>query len=551
MGGAANVVYTTVMVLPPDKLRVLITGALKKCYPNIGEMDFSIEPTTDPVHGDFTTTVAMKLAPALHQSGKDIAANILANLGTVPMLEKAAVAGPGFINFTLKPAWIMQYVGKILADKKFGQNTNGGDRKVILEYVSANPTGPVTLANGRAAFSGDALANVLRANGWRVTREYYINDFGNQVNILAESVLRRYWQDHGIPTEYPDYCYQGDYIQDLARKLKLDKMKLTDMKTVRDKIKRRILESMIKDHERVMKKSGVRYDSWFRESKIHEQGIDHKVLAILRDHGLLYEKDEATWFKTTVFGDDQDRVVVKKDGTLTYLVADVALRWNRFARRAFERELIFLGADHHGYVKRLEAAAAALGFAHRVEVIILQFVRLIRDGQEVKMSKRAGNFVTLEELIDEVGTDVARFFFLMHSPNTHMDFDLGAAKEKSEKNPVFYVQYAHARMQSILKKVGRTVPVKSKEPPHRSEVELTKTLLQFPQVVSEVAASFETQKLPFYAIELATKFHEFYDHCRVIDEGKVWSQRLGLVKATVAVLKKTLALMGVSAPDKM
>lgn len=539
------------MVLPHEKLRALIQNAIVDAYPDASGFEIVVAQTPDPAHGDYATTIALKLAPMVHQAPLEIAQHLVAKIGQMPMLEKAVVAAPGYINFYLRPAWILSQADKILADRTFGAPAKLASERIVLEFVSANPTGPVTLGNGRAAFSGDALANVLTLSGHRVTREFYINDRGNQANVLAESVLRRYWQQHGVPTEYPDYCYQGEYVADLAKTLHIDRLKIQDMVAVRDRIKTRILEMMIRDQMRLMKSIGVKYDVWFRESRLYAKRTDQKVFEVLRSHDLLFEKDGATWFRTTAFGDDKDRVLIKSDGTQTYLVADIALRWNRFAERHFDREIIFLGADHHGYIGRLQAAAAALGFARRITVNIIQFVRLMRDGQEVKMSKRAGTYVTLDELIDEVGTDVARFFFLMHSANSHMDFDLNAAKEKSEKNPVFYVQYAHARIASVLRKVGRRQPVLLREAPHASELALVKSLLEFPGLVAEVAVSSAVHKLPVYAMDLAAKFHDYYTNCRIIEGEKVWKHRLVLLKATQVVLRKTLGLMGVSAPEKM
>lgn len=540
------------MILPDEQLRKLLVKAMAKAYPAVKDIDIPIEPTTEAQFGDYTSTVALKLAKVVGQAPRDVAHNLIAQLGTVtPILEKAEIAGPGFINFTLKPAWIMKQVKGIVDDTKFGANNSGRNQRAVVEFVSANPTGPVTLGNGRAAFRGDALSNVLALSGWRVVREYYVNDWGNQVNILAESVIRRYYQQQGIPTDYPDYCYQGEYVNDLAKKLKIEKLKIQDLNTVRDRIKNKILKAMIIDHQRLMKKIGVHFDSWFQESVLHNRKTDLKVLKILDNHSLLFNQDEATWFKSSALGDEKDRVVIKKDGTMTYLVADIALRWNRFAERKFDHEFLFLGADHHGYIKRLEATVAALGFARRLTIIIHQFVRLIKDGQEVKISKRAGNIITLEELVAEVNPDVARFFFLLHAASTHMDFDLNLAKERSEKNPVYYVQYAHARISSILKKVGKLPRAMAKDAPHTSELNLVKKLLQFPSIIREVAETHEMQKLPTYAVELATKFHEFYTHCRVIDQNRVWTQRLQLVSATQTVLQKTLKVMGISAPDKM
>lgn len=546
-------VYTTAMILPDEQLRKLLIKAMSKAYPAVGEIDIPIEPTVEAKFGDYTSTVALKLAKIVNQPPRDVAHNLIAQLGVLaPMLEKADIAGPGFINFTLKPGWIMKQVRGILVDTKFGANTSGKNQRVLVEFISANPTGPMTLGNGRGAFGGDTLANVLTLNGWKVWREYYLNNIGNQVNILAESVLRRYWQQQGIKTEYPDYCYQGDYVGELAKKLKLHMYKVQNVATLREKIKGKVLNLMIAEIKSVVeKKLHIRFNGWFRESVLPARKLDLKTIEILNNHGLIFKHDGATWFRTTAFGDDKDRVIIKKDGEKTYFLSDVALHYNRFVQREFAKVILFWGADHHGYIRRLEAAVAALGFARRLQVEIVQLVRLMSNGQEVKMSKRAGTFVTLEEVVDEVGLDVARFFFLMHSANTHMDFDLQLAKEKSDKNPVFYVQYAHARISNIIKKVGRLPRVMSKEPPHTSELNLVKTILQFPAIIREVGATHEMQKLPTYATELATKFHEFYTHCRVIDENKVWAQRLELVKATQMVLQKTLKVMGISAPEKM
>jgi arginyl-tRNA synthetase len=541
------------MILPDEHLRKLLRKAITKAYPEITDIEVPIEPTTDVQFGDYTSTVALKLAKLVSQSPRDVAVNLIALLGAqTSMLLKAEVAGPGFINFTLKPAWIMKQVKGVLADRQFGSNTSGKGKRILVEYISANPTGPMTLGNGRGAFGGDTLANVLVMNGWKVWREYYLNDIGNQVNILAESVIRRYFQQQGIPTEYPEHCYQGEYVSDLARSMKIERLKMKDMMNLRDRIKGRVLETMIVGLQRVVeKKLKIRFNAWFRESSLYTKKLDVQTLNILQSHDLVYEKEGATWFRTTAYGDDKDRVLVKSDGEKAYFLSDIALRQYRFGQRGFDREILFLRADHHGYINRLQAGMSALGYAKKLDVEIVQMVRLMKDGTEVKMSKRAGTYVTLEEVVDEVGLDVARFFFLMHRPSTHMDFDMSLAKEKSEKNPVFYVQYAHARIASILKKVGRAPRRISKEPPHRSELQLVKTLLEFPIVVRDVAISHETQKLPFYAMQLATKFHEFYTHCRVLDEGSVWAHRLELVTATQVVLRKALQVMSISAPEKM
>lgn len=550
--GVGVFVYTIRMLLPQDRLRQILANAVTKAYPAVGQVEVAIEATKDPAHGDYASNVAMKLAKQVHQPPVEVAQHLLAQIRSARELTKAEVAGPGFVNFFVAPAWLMAFAPKILADKHYGASPSGRGRKVVVEFISANPTGPMTLGNGRGAFSGDALANVLSLAGWKVWREYYVNDIGNQVNILAESVIRRYFQQHGIPTEYPDYCYQGEYVSDLARKLKLERMKLQDMMTIRDRIKGRILNTMIRELQRVVeKKLRVKFHAWVRESSLYERHLDMRALDLLRRHDLVADREGALWFRTTAFGDDKDRVLIKKDGEKTYFLSDIALRYNRFIQRGFDAEVIFLGADHHGYVGRLTAAAAALGHAHRLKAEIVQLVRLMRDGREVKMSKRAGTYVTLEEVVDEVGLDAARFFFLMHAPNTHMDFNLDLAKERSENNPVYYVQYAHARIASLWKKVGRLPRARLTEVPHSTELALVKTLTQFPGLVSEVATDHQLQRLPFYAHELASRFHDFYTQCRVIDRDRVWDRRLTLVLATKKVLSTALGLMGVSAPEKM
>lgn len=541
------------MILPEQQLRKLLQRAIAKAYPQAGEVDIPVEPITEEKFGDFTSTVALKLAKQLNEQPRDVAQNLIAQLGSLTsMIAKAEVAGPGFINFSLKPAWIAKQADGILTDAKFGTNSSGAGQKILVEFISANPTGPMTLGNGRGAFAGDTLSNILTANGWKVWREYYLNDIGKQVDTLAESVLRRYWQQQGINTEYPDNLYQGEYVGELAKKLKLHMYSVMNPATLREKIKRRLMTIMVSDIQTIVtKKLNIHFNGWFRESALHDKKLDVKTLELLRNHDVLYTKDGATWFRTTAFGDDKDRVLIKADGEKTYFLSDVALRYNRFTQRGFDQEIIFLGADHHGYIGRLNAAMAALGFARRLHVEIVQLVRLVDNGQEVKMSKRAGTYVTLEELIDEVGLDVARFFFLMHSANTHMDFDLHLAKEKSDKNPVYYVQYAHARICSILAKTKKLPVMSGKLPPEPAELRLVKALLRFPHLVEQIGRNYEVHKLPFYAIDLATAFHDFYTTCRVIDHDRVWPHRLRLIKATKIVLAKALGLMGIAAPDSM
>ncbi|MBI4090282.1 MAG: arginine--tRNA ligase [Candidatus Kerfeldbacteria bacterium] len=512
-----------------------------------------VEMPSDPKFGDYSTNLAMQLAPIVKDGPMRIAEKLKATMGTMPGIATVDVVPPGFINFRVDAAWWPAQPTAILkAAKDFGAVNIGQGQRVIVEFVSANPTGPIHVGNGRAAFIGDTLANVMEQAGYKPFREFYVNNAGNQIDILADSVVRRAFQLQGVKVDYPDELYQGEYVKDIAKRLHLKQYKVRPPQELRERIKGRVVDLMVAELQRVMeKKAGVKYARWFRETELYEKQKVVKALDVLRKKGLLYEQDGATWFKTTQFGDDKDRVVVKSDKSYTYIVPDIALRWDRFAQRRFDREVILLGADHHSYVSRLKAASAAIGHPGKIEVILIQLVRLISHGQEVKMSKRAGTYVTLEELIDEVGLDVARFFFLMHAANTHMDFDLDLAKEKTDKNPVFYVQYAHARICSILKK-AKAAPLGSQQPlADPSAVTLVKELLRLPELIEEVAVSYDVHKLPFYAMRLAETFHVFYSRVRVIDQGAVNPAALELVQATKLVLAKTLKLMGVTAPEKM
>ncbi|MBI5405262.1 MAG: arginine--tRNA ligase [Candidatus Kerfeldbacteria bacterium] len=512
-----------------------------------------IEIPSDPKYGDYSTNVAMQLAPVVKDSPLRIATKLREALGEIPGIESVEVVPPGFMNFKVSTSWFFRQIAAITKDpKSFGTSDLGQGRRMLLEFISANPTGPMTLGNGRGGFAGDTLANIMSAAGFNVSREYYVNNIGNQVDRLAESVIRRSFQLQGINVEYPEDLYQGEYIADLAKQLQLQRYSLKSAPELKARIKGRVVNMMIKELERVVeKKMKITFDRWFKESELIERGLDEKVLAMLRERELLYEQDGAIWFKTTAYGDDKDRVLIKSDGEKTYFLSDIALRYDRFVERKFEHEILFLGADHHGYIGRLKAAVTGLGFPGAIDIFIVQFARLMKDGVEVKISKRAGNFVTIEELIDEVGADAARFFFLLHAANTHMDFDLNLAKDRSDKNPVYYVQYAHARICSILKKAHGLPEKKSSVEVDPSEVALMKEILRLPTLVEEISRSYDVHKLPFYAVGLATAFHSFYTRVRVIDDGHVDPKRLDLIEATKIALAKALGLMGVTAPSKM
>lgn len=512
-----------------------------------------VEMPSDLRYGDYSTNIAMQLAPVVKDGPLRIAEKLKQALGPVPGVDSVDIVPPGFINIRVTPGWFLRQIKTILDNPKtFAHSEIGAGRRIVVEYISANPTGPMTLGNGRGGFAGDAMANVLAAAGFRVSREFYINDVGNQIDRLAESVIRRSFQQQGINVDYPEDLYQGEYVGELAKRLQLQRYSLKSAPELKQRIKGRVLAMMIAELQRVVeKKMRIRFDRWQKESELYEHKLDEKVLQLLREKDLVYEQDGAVWVKTTLYGDDKDRVLVKSDGEKTYFLSDIALRYQRFVQRAFDHELLFLGADHHGYVARLKAAVTALGFPGNLEVFIVQFARLIKDGQEVKISKRSGNFVTIEELIDEVGIDAARFFFLMHAANTHMDFDLNLAKEQTDKNPVYYVQYAHARICSILKKTKGLPARRSKGSVDPSAIVLIKELLRLPMLVEEVAMNHDIHKLPFFATGLAAAFHAYYGKVRVIDEGVVDERALELVQATKLGLSTALGLMGVSAPERM
>ncbi len=524
--------------------------------PEAHQVPIEIQESVNFRWGDYATNLAMRLAPIVKDNSLRIAEKLAARFSKSGLV-RADAAAPGFLNFTLTDQTLKRVSAAVMkAGRHFGESDLGKGRRVHVEFISANPTGPLHMGNGRGAFTGDVLSNVLAATGHRVWREYYFNDQGKQVQTLSESVIRKYFIQHGIVMDYPETCYQGTYVDELAAGLKLDGVKIGDMERLRVRIQSRVLGTMIRNIQRLVgKRLQIRFDRWFKESELYALKLDQQALRVLQAQGNLYESEGATWMKTTAFGDDKDRVLVKSDATKTYFLGDVAYTHDKLNRRKFDRAVVLLGADHHGYVGRLKAIAAALGHPGAYDVLIYQLVRLIKGGVEVRMSKRAGNFVTLDELVDEVGPDVARFFFLMHGADTHMDFDLDLAKERSEKNPVFYVQYAHARIASLNRKVAALMKKRGTKTTKGSlgdpEKKLLKVLLRFPEVVEDAASQYAVQKLPFYAMKLGQAFHEYYDSARVIDADVVNQYRFGVIQATQQVLQNCLRLMGVSAPDRM
>lgn len=537
-----------------------IERIIQQTWPALSERTVGIDVAYPPDErfGHYSTNVALKLASIVHRKPSEIAEEITRRFGRSPLFKKIEIVQPGFINFFLRDTWLTKQVAEIVRlKKKYGVGTFGTGKRVQVEFISANPTGPLHIGNGRGGFAGDTLATMLQLAGYRVQREYYVNDTGNQIGILAESVLRQYWRNKGITIEYPEYCYQGAYIKELAKKLFLPNYKLTNtqkLEEIRERIKGRILTQMLRDIKKLVEKRlGIRYDKWFSEKSLYTSGTVDTLLRELKARGLLYKQEGAIWLRTKQFGDDKDRVLIKANEEPVYFLSDIAYHWNKFAKRKFDLVIDILGADHHGYIGRLQAVMRMFEFPGKLDIIIAQLVRLIRNGEEVKMSKRSGTFVTLDELIDEVGVDAARFFFLMHDFGTHMDFDLDLAKKQSQDNPVYYVQYAHARICSILRKAKTLKRASSDtraivEP---SEVTLLSTLVRWPEYVLDIAQTYQVHKLPYYAIDVATKFHDFYTRCRVINGTLVNERRLAIIQATQTVLQNVLKAMGVNAPERM
>ena len=508
--------------------------------------------------GDFATNVALKLAQTLKIAPAKIAENIKYQiLNAQPgLFEKIEVKEPGFINFFIAKEYLQKQVEEILKQKeKFGQLEIGKGKKVNLEYCSANPTGPLHLGHGRGAFWGDVLANIFEKAGYKVTREYFINDYGKQILLLGQSIDARYQELLGQKAETKEEFYKGEYVKDIAQEIfQKDKDKYLKL-APEERVKVFAdfgFKKMLDGIKELLEKVGVKYDVWFSERNLYEKNLVKKGIALLKGEKFTYEKEGALWFESGKFGDDKDRVLVKADGEPTYFASDVAYHLDKVSR-GYDLMINGWGADHWGYRPRLMAAAKVFGFEQKLKIVVGQFVRLVEKGQEVKMSKRGGTFFALEDLVKEIGTDIARFFFLTKSVDTHMDFNLDLAKEQSEKNPVYYVQYAHARICSIMSKVRLSeAKPQSNLLNHPSELSLIKQLIRFPEIIEDTVNDYQTQRIPQYAMDLATMFHQFYRDCKVLTNNRpLQGSRLALVLATKIILANTLSLMGISAPEKM
>jgi len=522
---------------------------------------YTVEVPKHENQGDFSTNMALVLAGIEKKNPREIAAQVVERLKNVQeLIERVEIAGPGFVNVTIKES-VWQQLLKEIDDQQesYGRSDFAGNRRVMVEFVSANPTGPLSIGHGRQAILGDGIARLLEATGHDVYREYYYNDAGRQMRVLGESVRARYLELIGRDHEFPEDGYQGEYIYDIARKLvETEDQSLADCESV-DPFKQAAERTIFEDISTTLKRMGITFDNYYNEQSLYENGHVDSVIKELTDKGLVYEKDGATWFKTTELGQEKDRVIIKSSGEPTYRLPDIAYHREKF-RRNFDWLVDIFGSDHIATVPDVRAGVEALGYdSSKITVVLHQFVTLMRDGKQVKMSTRKANFITVDELLDEVGVDAARFFFMMRKPDSQLEFDLDLATKESQENPVYYVQYAHARVCSILRQAvekGVALPTTADadlsllvEP---EEVGLLKQMGSFPTLIESCAMDLEPYRVIFYLMELAGLFHSYYNKHKVISDDSALSRsRLCLISGLRTVFGNGLKLVGLSAPEKM
>ncbi|MGI6413546.1 MAG: arginine--tRNA ligase [Syntrophomonadaceae bacterium] len=526
--------------------------------------DFIIEVPREKEHGDFACNVAMILAREARMSPKKIA-DILTEpivVGQDKTIARLEVAGPGFINIFLNNQWLYEipYIVQKLGSQ-YGSSPPQ-NCKVQVEFVSANPTGNLHMGNARGGAIGDTLANILQKAGYTVEREYYINDAGNQIELYGESLDARYLQSQGIKVDIPEQGYAGQDVIDTVKSI-VSKYGEIFAKSTPDERKSLITTYALKEKLEYIKETlerfGIKYDNWFSEKTLHLTGKIEDVISRLKDHGYVYENEGAWWFKSTLFGDEKDEVVIRANGLPTYFAADIAYHRDKF-ERGFDQVINIWGADHHGHIARMKGAIEALGYdPDKLDVVLMQLVRLYRKGELVRMSKRTGTTVSLDELIDEVGKDAARFFFVLRSPDSHLDFDLELAKEKSQDNPVYYVQYAHARICSIFRQAGltgidneRLLTINTSLLTEKEELALMRKIADFPEEIRLGAKSMAPHRIAHYVLDLAALFHTYYNRHRVLNEDPdLQNARLLLMSATRITIKNALDIIGVNAPEHM
>ncbi len=524
--------------------------------------EIQLEIPRDKEHGDFASNIALVLARPAKQRPRDIANLIVENITKDQLIDRIEIAGPGFINFYLTNQWLYRVLTKIETEQlTYGATDFGQGEKILLEFVSANPVGPMNVVNARAAAIGDTLARLFSAVGYQVETEFYVNDVGVQTQVFGRSLLARYHQLSNPEYPFPEDGYPGDYVIELAKQLWEQKEYLNAMSEDEQLEYCRVwgVDRMVEAQKEDLLDFNVKFDLWFRERDLHNVAAPEKIIRLLEQRGYIYESEGAKWFRSTAFGDDKDRVIIKNDGTYTYVTADIAYHYNKL-QRGFTKLIDLLGPDHHGYIGRMKAAIQALGYPEdALEILILQYVALLRDGQQVKMSKRAGEFITLQDLLDEVGKDAARYFFIMRSLDSHLEFDLSLATEQSSENPVYYVQYAHARICSIIRQAKEqniampsTKDVKLELLVHGTELTLMKKLAELPEEILISAQERAPHRIARYALDLASQFHSFYTHCHILGEAKeLRDARLVLISCVQIGLHRVLTLLGVSAPERM
>jgi len=540
------------------ELRAALEGAAERAG-WADKVPATVEVPRDPAHGDFASNLALALAGPLGQAPRRIADSLAEHFETRgTRVRSLEVAGPGFLNFRLHPTWLGEAVRQALEQGgAYGRSDAGGGQKVLVEFVSANPTGPLVLVAARAAAVGDVLASTLEWSGHRAEREYYVNDAGRQVELLAASLEARMREQQGEQAAIPDGGYPGMYLVDLAVQALRDLGPgILDSPARYEVLREYAVERMVASHRAELAAYGVHFATWFREAAFRTAGRVAELLDLLERRGAAYERDGARWLASSRYGDDKDRVLIKSDGEYTYILPDAAYHLDKL-RRGHEKLINLWGPDHHGYIPRMQAALQALGYPPgTLEVLIVQWVRLLRGGDPVRLSKRGGVTILMRDLLEEAGTDAARFFFLLRSHDSPMDFDLDLARLKAAENPVYYVQYAHARIASILREAERRAiapdPARLDRLAEPAELALARRLADLPAEVLAAAEMREVHRLTRYAGDLATLFHKFYDTCRVLGEDpEVTATRLALVRATRITLGNTLSLLGVSAPERM
>ena len=532
--------------------------------PAAGDVEIVIEKPRQAEHGDFSSSVSLSLTRVMRMAPLKIADQIVAHMPSSPLIGNVSVAAPGFVNFSISNEWLIGQISQILsAGQTYGSSVDGAGQRVQVEFVSVNPTGPLHVGHARGAVLGSGIASVLAAAGYEVQREYYVNDAGAQMRVFYDTLYARFMQAAGQDVPLPEPAYPGEYLADLARQIHAENPELVvaDEETIRAKISPLALKLTLTEIRSVLESLRIEYDNWYYESSLAESGTLSKTLELLEKRGYIVERDGARWFRTTAFGEEEDDVVVRSgEQAPTYFGTDLAYHYDKFQIRGFDRVINVWGADHHGHVSRLKAAVKALGGeAEDLTIILNQIVSFKNEGEVVRFSKRKGNMVTVDELVSAVGADACRFFFLSRTPNAQMEFDLALATRQSSENPVYYVQYAHARLAAILRNAeeqglssdGADTSLLT----HDAELELLRRLVELPDIVHRAARDLEPHHLPYYATELAKTLQRFYEQCRVISDDPVdlprSKARLRLVEAAKTVFVRTLDLMGMSAPERM